>query len=207
MSDALSDVSAHGAQARDDLAEADRGREGVAKSQAQHNRGEISVKPRAPPARERKRIFQMNQTFELIEAQPSTEQSKGVRKKIFAGDCYRRAAKYVLEHEDGARLVHGTIWHRYGPNAGKVIQHAWVDLRDGKVFDGVVQKFFQKESYYRFARAKEKQSFSRNETIKLIIASPTWGPWAKKDEHISRHSEACAAGSRRNRGRFYEPNL
>ena len=52
MSYALSDVFAYGAQAGDELGEVDRGREGVAEEGAQNNRGEISVKPRAPPARD-----------------------------------------------------------------------------------------------------------------------------------------------------------
>jgi hypothetical protein len=95
----------------------------------------------------------MREKVQLIEAQPTAEQAKGVRKNVFLAQCYRMAAQYVFEHP-GARLIHGTIRHRQGPLADKVIQHAWVDLQDGKVFDGVLQKFFEKTSYYRFWRAK-----------------------------------------------------
>ena len=75
----------------------------------------------------------------LIEAQPTPEQSKGVMKIVFPGQCYRMTAECVFRHP-GARVIHGTIRHREGPLAGKAIEHAWVDLEDGKVFDGVLQK-------------------------------------------------------------------
>jgi len=125
----------------------------------------------------------MREKVQLIEAQPTAEQAKGVRKNVFLAQCYRMAAQYVFEHP-GARLIHGTIRHRQGPLADKVIQHAWVDLQDGKVFDGVLQKFFEKTSYYRFWRAKEQRSFSQIDAARLLVNGDS-SKWKDKRDRAS----------------------
>ena len=119
----------------------------------------------------------------LIEAKPTPEQSKGVMKIVFLGQCYRMTAEYVFRHP-GARLIHGTIRHRQGPLAGKAIEHAWVDLEDGKVFDGVLQKFFEKKSYYRFWQAKEKRSFSQIDAAKLLVSGDS-SKWRDESNRAS----------------------
>jgi hypothetical protein len=49
-------------------------------------------------------------------------------------------------HDDGAVLVHGTVESEDAP--GWRIDHAWVELPGGVVFDGVFQRFYDRASYY-----------------------------------------------------------
>ena len=68
-------------------------------------------------------------------------------RRRYPQQCYARTVKYVLDHPeiDGLRLVHGVVSHapHFVP-----LDHAWVELPGEVVFDGVVQAFFTRESYY-----------------------------------------------------------
>jgi len=82
----------------------------------------------------------------------------------------------VLHHQeiDGARLVHGVIAHApfFVP-----IAHAWVELLGDVVFDGVVQAFFTRASYYAIMGVQPQKSYSGAETRQLMDSSGYSGPW------------------------------
>src|SRR5690349_15123598 len=54
---------------------------------------------------------------------------------------------YVLDHAEikGMRLIHGVVSH---PPLFVPLDHAWVELPGDIVFDGVLQTFFTRASYY-----------------------------------------------------------
>jgi len=97
-------------------------------------------------------------------------------RRRYPQQCYARTTRYMLQHLDieGARLVHGRIAHApyFVPMA-----HAWVELPGEIVFDGVVQAFFTRASYYAVMRARPRNTYSGRETQRLADSSGYSGPW------------------------------
>ena len=103
------------------------------------------------------------------------------------GDCYRRAADYVLSHScetglpagalagppvAGPRLVHGVC-----RDARDLWAHAWVDLPGALVFDGVRQQFYDREGYCRVLGAVPEASYDLPMMVERMHASGRYGPW------------------------------
>ena len=55
--------------------------------------------------------------------------------------------------------------------------HAWVELPGEVVFDGVVQAFFTRASYYEVMGALPEKMYSGRETRQLTDFSGYSGPW------------------------------
>jgi hypothetical protein len=116
------------------------------------------------------------------EVDATPEERQGVADHKFLGQCYEKAGNYFLDHAmhlsrlgPDARLVHGTV---QGPlDTHELLGHSWVDLGDGRVFDGALQKFFDKASYYTALDAKDERRYSRVEFLKHIYKQKNWGPW------------------------------
>jgi len=97
-------------------------------------------------------------------------------RRRYPQQCYPRTVKYVVDHPDieGLRLVHGVVSHapRFVP-----LDHAWVELPGDVVFDGVVQAFFTRESYYAVMAALPMDTYTGPETRRLVAAHGHPGPW------------------------------
>jgi hypothetical protein len=97
-------------------------------------------------------------------------------RRRYPQQCYARTVKYVFDHPeiDGLRLVHGVISHapHFVP-----LDHAWVELPGEVVFDGVVQAFFTRESYYAVMAALPMDAYTGPETHRLVVAHGHPGPW------------------------------
>lgn len=85
-------------------------------------------------------------------------------RKATIGRCYELAGRFVLENEE-ATLVHGFVMG---------IPHAWAELGN-LVYDGTCKGFFDREAYYRIARAKEVRRLAIRELADLC-GSGVWGP-------------------------------
>jgi hypothetical protein len=118
---------------------------------------------------------------ELLHSARQVEVDAGWKRRTwprrrYPQQCYARTTKYMLQHLDivGARLVHGMIAHApyFVPMA-----HAWVELPGEIVFDGVVQAFFTRDSYYAVMRARPRDTYSGRETQCLADSSGYSGPW------------------------------
>ncbi len=89
------------------------------------------------------------------------------------GQCYRRAFSYVQAHQmDEAVLVHGSVFAdaRHSP-------HAWVELPDEIVFEGVLQHFYNKAMYYKFRDAKPTYRYTAAQARSLLISNGNYGAW------------------------------
>ena len=100
-------------------------------------------------------------------------------RRRYPQQCYARTAKYVLDHPeiDGLHLVHGVASH--GPHFVP-FDHAWVELPGDVVFDGVVQTFFTRPSYYAVMAAVALDAYSGVEARRLLAADGHPGPWNVK---------------------------
>jgi hypothetical protein len=89
--------------------------------------------------------------------------------------CYKRAWDYISRRDiAGAQLVHGTVTD---PGTGLVLGHAWVVLPGDVIFDGVVQRFFGRESYNRVMNARPIISLEKREAAKRIRTERHYGAW------------------------------
>ena len=123
---------------------------------------------------------------ELLHSARQVEVEAGWKRRTwphrrYPQQCYARTTKYMLQHLeiDGARLVHGMIAHApyFVPMA-----HAWVDLPGDVVFDGVVQAFFTRASYYAVMAALPLDTYSGLEAERLANAYGYPGPWNADSE-------------------------
>jgi hypothetical protein len=118
---------------------------------------------------------------ELLNSASQVEVETGWKRRTwprrrYPQQCYARSTKYMLQHLEieGARLVHGMIAHApyFVPMA-----HAWVELPGAVVFDGVVQAFFSRASYYAVMGAQPVVTYTGPETQRLADSSGYSGPW------------------------------
>ena len=109
--------------------------------------------------------------------------------------CYAKTVKYVLDHPEisAAQLVHGVVSHapHFVP-----LDHAWVELPGDIVFDGVVQSFFSRSSYYAVMAAVALDAYSAAATRKRIVADGHPGPWNAKWLPTAKQLGAYAAAVR-----------
>jgi hypothetical protein len=100
-------------------------------------------------------------------------------RRRYPQQCYPKTATYVLDHLeiDGLQLVHGVASHapHFLP-----FDHAWVELPGDVVFDGVVQTFFTRGSYYAVMAAVALDAYSGPETRRLVATHGHPGPWNVK---------------------------
>ena len=112
-------------------------------------------------------------------------------RRRYPQQCYAKTVKYVLDHPEikGARLVHGVVSHapHFVP-----LDHAWVELPGDIVFDGVVQMFFTRSSYYSFMAAAVLDVYSAGATRRLVTAHGGPGPWNAKWVPMAKQLEAYA---------------
>src|SRR5438128_12206485 len=96
-------------------------------------------------------------------------------RRHYPQQCYPRTVKYIHQHADipHMRLVHGVVSHSGG---GVPLDHAWVELPGGMVFDAVVQVFFTRHSYHRVMSALRLDSYSVAQTERLLATHGHAGP-------------------------------
>jgi hypothetical protein len=118
-------------------------------------------------------------------------------RRRYPQQCYARTVKYVLDHPeiDSLRLVHGVVSHapHFVP-----LDHAWVELPGEVVFDGVVQAFFTRESYYAVMAALPMDNYTPSETRRLVAAHGHPGPWNVSWVPTNAQLDAYAATVHRN---------
>lgn len=102
------------------------------------------------------------------------------------GRCYELAAKGVIHlrftEEQRAKanvpkpvgLVHGS-WH--GPEAPARINHAWVLLEDGCVWEPITETICYREMFYGYTRATDHEVYDLTQTACNMIGAQHFGPW------------------------------
>jgi hypothetical protein len=99
---------------------------------------------------------------------------KRVRKRD--GRCYELAWT-ALDLEPGGehfRLVHGKV---YNATLDVRMDHAWVVLPDGRVYDPVFNKYFPWRLYAKWYAAVAEVTYTRREAMAAIVATRHYGPW------------------------------
>ena len=89
------------------------------------------------------------------------------------GNCYRLAAKYVLDKRDGTKLVHGSIQGMGNPR----IDHAWAVRPNGTVHDAVLQEDFPQKVHDALFNAETDHTYTKEQVLDQTVATGHWGPW------------------------------
>jgi hypothetical protein len=117
-------------------------------------------------------------------------------RRRYPQQCYAKTVKYVVDHPEitEMRLIHGVVSHapHFLP-----FDHAWVELPGDVVFDGVVQTFFTRVSYYRVMAAVGLDAYSAFEMTRLIAKHRHPGPWNAKWGPTPTQLDAYVAAARR----------
>jgi hypothetical protein len=111
------------------------------------------------------------------EITPVDEYKTGKPKRLSPKNCYIKAFQYVSDksHIEGIRLAHGLYKPSFINNHSG---HAWVELPNEIVFDGVLQRFYKKEGYYNFYQITKQVEYDSKEMRKAgLEAGGTYGPW------------------------------
>jgi hypothetical protein len=88
---------------------------------------------------------------------------------IYPQECFVRAYHYAVHLdrccEKGIWLVHGECAMAFGP-------HAWVELPDGLVFDGVFQQFYRLEDWEAHIRGQAWYKFTPDAAFLIFANMP-----------------------------------
>jgi hypothetical protein len=97
------------------------------------------------------------------------------------GRCYELAGRVML-HEEGSEtftLVHGIVALGF---EGRRIEHAWIELPDGRVYEPVLDEYVEATAFDSRAAPSECQRYTRMQAARLI-AKHTWGPWTESERN------------------------
>ena len=111
------------------------------------------------------------------EIEPSQEYLTGKQKRIKEKACFSEAFRYMADKGklEGLILVHG----QYKPfSLEKHADHAWVEINNEIVFDGVLQRFYDKEGYYKYYEAIKEREYDHKEMYQTGRKNGgNFGPW------------------------------
>lgn|GEM_PF-2354480 len=114
--------------------------------------------------------------------------SAGLSAMSPVGDCYVAAYKTVAEMTEGAGagklaslhvfLVHGSVVPQVGPDAGRRIDHAWVETDDQaiEVSDGK-HVSIARDRYYEGTQAQVRVRYNPVEALTEFLRNRHFGPW------------------------------
>lgn len=125
---------------------------------------------------------------------------------VFVHECFPRALDYCESHR-----IKGTYYVFGNALSGGMGEHGWVELPDDIVFDGVLQRFYNRARYYELERVKVWYRFTRSAAVWLRQQDldtyrwdvHLWLPFAEPDKppllidiKKARHFLASAEGER-----------
>ena len=98
--------------------------------------------------------------------------SSGLESRL--GRCYELSGGFVSGDTSGtATLVHGSIQGFDNPR----INHAWVELSDGQVYDAVLQKKFPKMIHDALFNPEIHHRYDHEQVLIMMLRFKHWGPW------------------------------
>jgi hypothetical protein len=106
------------------------------------------------------------------------------------GRCYKLAALAMLNEPDAEQLtlLHGTVCRvpvdQMLANSpigcawiNLPIGHAWIETADGRIYDPTTNCYTPANQYVRERCPTVHRCFTRQEVMRLVLATKKWGPW------------------------------
>lgn len=85
----------------------------------------------------------------------------------FPGECFPRAIQFLQGFGPRNALEHRALYVFGEARCGGLGQHAWVEIEDRIVFDGVQQQFYAREGFYASEHARPWYRFTRPALVAL----------------------------------------
>lgn len=98
------------------------------------------------------------------------------KKEEGGGTCYQDAYYWMIQYgvEEGF-LVHGTV---YSGHFKRRINHAWIEVADGKVvIDPAYKLCLLKKRYKEIAQHEADKKYSYKEMLRVALKTGHFGPW------------------------------
>ena len=104
------------------------------------------------------------------------------------GTCYEDAWRFLIREEEGD-LVHGSV-----QTIGKRINHAWVELPTGFVWEPESGEFMKKSSFYERAEPQVLARYTTEEAAIMAARTKNLGPWSAQERALlTRRSNVATA--------------
>lgn len=94
---------------------------------------------------------------------------------IPSGSCYEDAWRFLIKEEEG-ELVHGSV-----QTIGKRIDHAWVELPTGYIWEPESAEFMKKEHFYERARPEVHGRYTTEQAAIMAARTGNLGPWTANE--------------------------
>jgi hypothetical protein len=91
------------------------------------------------------------------------------------GTCYEEAWRFLIKQEEG-ELIHGSV-----QTIGKRINHAWVELPTGYVWEPESGEFMKKSYFYERAEPIEEHRYTVEEAAIMLVRVGKHGPWTDEE--------------------------
>jgi hypothetical protein len=116
---------------------------------------------------------------EAVRSQLGTTEALGGNEPTIVrfGECLKTAQEYLMSHSQvkGIRLVYGL--YQAGP---VMLGHAWVEIGP-LIFDGTLQRFYERKKYYAARNLVPVRRLSSRETLlRLLRNGPDEQDWAER---------------------------
>lgn len=89
------------------------------------------------------------------------------------GECYRNAWRFLKDQQEGT-LIHGRV---YAGFPERWIDHAWVELPTGYVYEPQSESLMDSKSFYEKSRAEVTDRYTLDEAMRLAGKTRHYGPW------------------------------
>ncbi len=113
------------------------------------------------------------------EVEAPQEYHTGKARRYYPKLCFKKAMDYVFDLNEPVayyvKLIHGQYDNDYF-----MCNHAWVEIPGGIVFDGVLQRFYDKKGYYKTLMAIKEVEYTSRDAIEMFCNYNHYGPWHKQ---------------------------
>lgn len=111
------------------------------------------------------------------------------------GACYEDAWRFLIREEEG-ELVHGSV-----QTIGKRINHAWVELPTGFVWEPESGEFMKKSYFYERAEPQVQARYTAEEAAIMAARTNNLGPWSAQERALlTRRSNVTTANPTKEEG-------
>lgn len=110
------------------------------------------------------------------EVTPEEQYLTGRKRYLNPKNCYEKAFEYTASKSElPVMLVHGKY---RSPAMDMPSNHAWVELPGEIIFDGVLQRFYDKEKYAAYYDIQEENRYTPSEMYRIgRLNNGHYGPW------------------------------
>lgn len=114
------------------------------------------------------------------EVTPPEEYATHKPKRRYPRACYKKAFEYALDKHDlrdKIKLVHGSYMPNILNRMGCHAEHAWIEIENRMVFDGTLQRFYDKDGYYSVCSNIKKNEYTFDEMVRNLREYGHYGEW------------------------------